>query len=44
MNPQTFEEDLGSGFSSDALLAGYQYGHLREAINDHEYTVITKLG
>jgi len=39
-----FEEELSSGSSSDALLAGYQYGHLREAIHDHEYIVITKLG
>ena len=39
-----FEEELSSGFNGDALLAGYQYGHLREAIHDHEFTVITKLG
>jgi hypothetical protein len=44
MNPHTFEEELGCGFSSDALLASCQYGHLREAIHDHKYTVITKLG
>ena len=44
MNPHTFEEEPSSGFSSDALLAGSQYGDLKEAVHDHEYTIITKLG
>jgi len=41
MNPHTFEEEFSSGFGGDVLLTGCQYGHLREAIHDHEYTVIT---
>ena len=44
MNPHTFKEDLRSGFGGDALLAGCQYGHLIEAIHDHKYIIISKLG
>ena len=44
MNPHMFEEEISSGFNGDALLADYKYGHLREVIHDHKYTVITKLG
>jgi hypothetical protein len=38
------EEELGGGLGCDTLLAGGQNGHLRESINNHEYTVISMLG
>ena len=44
MDPHSFEEELGSTFHCDILLAGYEDGHVRKPINDHKYTVIALLG
>jgi hypothetical protein len=38
------KEELGSGLDCDTLLARGHNGHLRESINNHEYTVISMLG
>jgi hypothetical protein len=40
----TLEEELGSDLRYNTLLASSQNGHLRESINNHEYTVISMLG
>jgi hypothetical protein len=34
MDPDSFEEDIGSIFRCDILLAGCEYGHLQKLIND----------
>ena len=39
----SFKEDLGSGLSSDVLLAGGQNRHLGKVINNHKNTVIASL-
>jgi hypothetical protein len=44
VDPNSFEEELGSICHCDILLAGYEDGHLRKPINDHKYTVISFLG
>jgi hypothetical protein len=38
------KKSLDNGLDCDTLLAGDQNGHLRELINNHEYTVISMLG
>ena len=44
MDPHSFEEELGSIFHCDILLASYEDGHLRKPINNHKYTIIIMLG
>jgi hypothetical protein len=44
MDPHSFEEDLGSIYDCDALLASREDGHLRKPINYHKYTIISLLG
>jgi hypothetical protein len=44
MDPHSFEEELGSIFHCDSLLAGCEDGHLRKPINYHKYTIIALLG
>jgi hypothetical protein len=44
MDPHSFEEELGSIYRCDILLAGYEDGHLRKEINDHKCAVIALLG
>jgi hypothetical protein len=44
MDPQSFEEDLGSIYHFDILLAGCEDDHLQKPINDHKYTIIALLG
>jgi hypothetical protein len=44
VNPNSFEEELGSISRCDSLLTGYEDGHLRKPINDHKHAVIFVLG
>jgi hypothetical protein len=44
MDPHSFQEDLGSIFHCDVLLAGYEDGHLGKSINDHKCKIIGLLG
>jgi hypothetical protein len=44
MYPDSFKEELGSGFFYDALLARNQNHHLRKAIDNHKNTAISLLG
>jgi hypothetical protein len=44
VNPNSFEEDLGSIIHCDSLLTGCDDGHLRKPIKDHKHTVISVLG
>jgi hypothetical protein len=44
VDPNSFEEDLGSICHYDILLIGYEDGHLRKLINDHKHTIIFVLG
>jgi hypothetical protein len=44
MDPHLFEEDLGSIFHCDSLLASYDNGHIRKLINHYNYTIIVVLG
>jgi hypothetical protein len=44
MDPHSFEEEIGSIFCCDILLAGFEDGHLQKLINDHKYTIISLLG
>jgi hypothetical protein len=44
LDPNSFEEELGSIYRSDILLTGYEDGHLRKSINDHKHGVISMLG
>jgi hypothetical protein len=44
MDPHLFEEELGSIYRCDVLLAGYEYGHLQKPINYHKYVTIALLG
>jgi hypothetical protein len=39
-----FEEEFGSIFHCDSLLAGYEDVHLRKLINYQKYTIIAMLG
>jgi hypothetical protein len=41
VNPNSFEEELGSIYHCDILLTGCEDGHLRKPINDHKHTVIS---
>jgi hypothetical protein len=44
MDPHLFEEELGNICRYDALIAGYEDGHLRKPINYHKYIIIALLG
>jgi hypothetical protein len=44
MYPDSFKEELGSGFCCDVLLTGNQNCHLTKAINNHKNIVISPLG
>jgi hypothetical protein len=44
MDPNSFEEELGSNFHCDILLVGCEDSHLQKLINDHKYPVISLLG
>jgi hypothetical protein len=44
MDPHSFEEELVSIYRCDAILAGYENGHLRKPINHHKYEIIVFLG
>ena len=44
MDPHSFEEELGSIFRCDVLLASCEDGHLKKPINDHKYTIVALLG
>jgi hypothetical protein len=44
MDPHLFEEELGSIYHCDIILAGYEDGHPQKPINDHKYTVTSLLG
>jgi hypothetical protein len=44
VNPNSFEEELGSIFRCDILLKGCEDGHLRKPINDHKHAAISMLG
>jgi hypothetical protein len=44
VNPNSFEEELGSIFHCDILLIGCEDGHIRKLTNDHKHTVISVLG
>jgi hypothetical protein len=44
MDPNLFEEELGSICQCDVLLAGCEIGHLPKLINDNKYTIISLLG
>jgi hypothetical protein len=44
MDPHMFEEKLVHNCHYDALLAGYDNGHLQKPINHHKYTIIVMLG
>jgi hypothetical protein len=44
MEPHSFEEEVGSIFHCDALLAICEGGHLRKLINYYKYTIISMLG
>jgi hypothetical protein len=44
MDPHSFEEELGSIYQCDILLAGCEDGHLLKPINNHKYTIIDLLG
>jgi hypothetical protein len=44
VNPNSFEEEIGSICRCDILLTGCEDGHLRKSINDHKYIVISVLG
>ena len=43
MDQHSFEEELGSTFHYDILLAVSEDGHLRKPVNDHKYAVISFL-
>jgi hypothetical protein len=43
VNPNLFEEELGSICRCDILLTGCEDGHLRKLINDHKHTIIFML-
>jgi hypothetical protein len=43
MDPHPFEEELGSICHCDALLVGFDNGHLQKPINHHKYTIIVVL-
>jgi hypothetical protein len=42
--PNLFEEDLGSSFRCDIILAGCEDGHIRKPINDQKHEVMVILG
>jgi hypothetical protein len=44
MYPDSFKEDLGSGFCCDALIASNHNHHLIKAIDNYKNTVISLLG
>jgi hypothetical protein len=44
VNPNSFEEELGSIFHCDILLIGCEDGHIRKLTNDHKHTVVSVLG
>jgi hypothetical protein len=44
MYPDSFKEELGSGFCYDALLASNHNRHPRKAIDNHKNTIISPLG
>jgi hypothetical protein len=44
MDPHSFEEEIGSIYHCDVLLAGCEDVHLRKLINDNKYTIIVVLG
>jgi hypothetical protein len=44
VDPNSFEEELGSLCRSDILLTSCEDGHLRKTINDHKHTIIFMLG
>jgi hypothetical protein len=44
VDPNSFEEELGSICHCDSLLTGCEDVHLRKPINDHKHAVISLLG
>jgi hypothetical protein len=44
VNPNSFEEELGSICRCEILLTGCEDGHLQKSINDHKHAVISMLG
>jgi hypothetical protein len=44
VNPNSFEEELGSIGCCDSVLTGCEDGHLRKPINKHKHTIISMPG